>query len=86
MIGSTLLAGVVITVPLVLRFYYLIPYRTERRQYVTDNVSAWLYWAAANVLLSWYLAMIVDVVPIISNLVIDLVWGEINEGVRSRLE
>lgn len=86
LIGSTLLAAIIVTVPLVLHFYYLVPHRTEHRRYVTDNVSAWLYWAAANLLLSWYLAMVVDSIPIVCNLVVDLVWGEISESVRSRIE
>lgn len=86
LIGSTLLAGVIVAVPIVLHFYYLIPHHTERRQYVADNVSAWLYWTAANLLLSWYLAMIVDSIPIICNIIISLAWGEITESVRSRVE
>ncbi|KAF8592464.1 hypothetical protein K439DRAFT_1625826 [Ramaria rubella] len=86
LVGSTLLAGVIVSVPLILHFYYLAPVRTEHRQTITDNVSAWLYWAAANILLSWYLAMIVDIIPVICNLLIGLAWGEINESVRSRIE
>ena len=86
LIGSTLLAGVIVAVPLILHFYYLVPDPTQHRQYITDNISAWLYWAAANILLSWYLAMIVDIIPVVCEMVIDVVWGEVTETVRSRIE
>ncbi|KAF8528910.1 Mechanosensitive ion channel-domain-containing protein [Hysterangium stoloniferum] len=86
LVGSTILAGVVAAVPIILHFYYLRPHRSEHRQYIADNVSAWLFWAAANILVSWYLAMIVDVIPAVSNLFIFVAWGEISETVRSRVE
>ena len=86
LVGSTLLACLIVAVPLALHFLYLVPNPTQHHQYITDNVSAWLYWAAANILLSWYLAMIVDIIPGMCDMVIDLAWGEVTETVRSRIE
>lgn len=81
-----MLAGIIATIPIILHFYYYRPDPTERRKYIADNVSAWLYWTAANILLSWYLAMIVDIMPGLANLLIIGLWGDLNETLRSRVE
>ena len=86
LVGSTILSGVITAVPIILHFYYYKPHPTERRRYITDNVSAWLYWTAANILVSWYLALIVDIIPNVFNVLILAVWGEISENIRSRVE
>jgi len=86
LIGSTILSGLIVAIPLILHFFWFAPNPTDERGYITDNVSAWLYWAAANILLSWYLAMIVDIIPGVANMLIIAVWGEINETLRSRVE
>lgn len=74
------------TVPILLHFEYFEPHKTEHRKYITDNVSAWLYWAAANLLISWYLALIIDLVPHIATFFVDIVWGELTEGFKSNME
>lgn len=51
-----------------------------------DNVEAWLFWTAANVSVSWFLALIVDIIPSIIRFVIVLVWGHVSEAVKNKLE
>ncbi|KAF8706854.1 Mechanosensitive ion channel, partial [Rhizoctonia solani] len=86
LIGSTITAGLLATAPILLRIYYLKPHRTEHRTYVTDTVSAWLFWAAANVLVSWYIAVLIDLVPHIIAFAVDTVWGTVSEQLKSRIE
>lgn len=86
LIGSTLLAGALVAVPILLHIYYLKPHRTSHREFITGNVSAWLYWAAANVLISWYLALLIDIVPIVTAYAVDVVWGDVSEAFKSKVE
>lgn len=72
LIGSTILSGLIAAVPIIMHFYYLKPHRNPHREYVTDNVSAWLFWLAANILISWYLAMIINIIPAIVTWFVDL--------------
>jgi hypothetical protein len=53
---------------------------------VDINIEAWLFWAAANVVISWGLAMIVDIVPAIIRFVIAVSWGHVSESLKSKLE
>ena len=53
---------------------------------MTDNVEAWLFWAAANFLVSWFLGFIIDIIPAIFTWSIFLVWGGITEAIKSRVE
>jgi hypothetical protein len=86
LIGSTITAGLLAAAPIILRIYYLKPHRTEHRAYVTDTVSAWLFWAAANVLVSWYIAVLIDLIPHIVAFAVDTVWGTVSEQLKSRIE
>lgn len=67
-------------------FLWYKPHPTEHRRYVTDNVEAWLFWSAANLTISWYLAVIIDVLPMIVRFLISAIWGHVSEGVKSRTE
>ena len=51
-----------------------------------DNVEAWLYWAAANLTISWYLALCIDVLPIFVRFLIAAFWGHVSEGVKNNIE
>lgn len=53
---------------------------------MTDNVEAWLFWAAANILISWYLAMAVDIIPAIVRFLISASWGHVSESVKNKIE
>ncbi|CAE6458333.1 unnamed protein product [Rhizoctonia solani] len=86
LIGSTITAGLLAAAPIILRIYYLKPNRTEHRIYVTDTVSAWLFWAAANVLVSWYIAVLIDLIPHILAFAVDTVWGTVSEQLKSKIE
>ena len=78
--GSTLPAGVIVAIPLILHFYYLVPDPTQHRQ--TSLTTS----PPGCILLSWYLAMIVDIIPVFCEMVIDLAWGEVTETIWSRIK
>ena len=80
------MAGILITPPLLVHFFWYKPHPTEHRRYVKDNLEAWLFWAAANVSISWFLALIVDIVPIVIRIIISIAWGHVSEVIKSRLE
>lgn len=61
-------------------------HKTEHRRYVKDNVQCWLFWLASNLLISWYLALLVDLVSTVIQYFLAAVWGHISESVKSRLE
>lgn len=86
LIGSTLLAAILITPALLVHFFWYKPHPTDYRHFVNINIEAWLFWAAANVVISWGLAMIIDIVPAIIRVVIAVTWGHVSETVRTKLE
>ncbi|KAI6047029.1 Mechanosensitive ion channel-domain-containing protein [Pisolithus marmoratus] len=86
LIGSVVLAGVLVTPALILYFFWYKPHPTDHRRYVTQNVEAWLFWAAANVVVSWGLAMIVDIIPVIIRMLISISWGHVSEEIKTRIE
>lgn len=86
LIGSTILSGLIITPALILHFFWYKPHPTDHRKFVKDNVEAWLFWAAANVSISWGLALIVDIIPVVIRIIISIAWGHVSEVVKSRLE
>lgn len=51
-----------------------------------DNIGAWFYFAAFNVLLSWYLAVLIDLAPLAVTGVITLLWGEVTEAMKVHVE
>ena len=86
LVGSTFLAGLIVTPALFVHFYWYKPHPSEHRRYVNQNVQGWLVWAAANIVVSWYLAMIVDVIPIIVRYFISATWGHVSEAVKTKIE
>ncbi|KAF9246905.1 Mechanosensitive ion channel-domain-containing protein [Melanogaster broomeanus] len=86
LIGSTFLAGVLVTPALLVHFFWYKPHPTDHRRYVDQNVEAWLFWAASNVVISWGLAMIVDIIPAVVRILISISWGHVSEEVKSHIE
>ncbi|KIJ19879.1 hypothetical protein PAXINDRAFT_67451 [Paxillus involutus ATCC 200175] len=86
LIGSTFLAAVLVTPALLIHFFWYKPHPTDYRRYVDQNVEAWLFWAAANVVISWGLAMIVDIIPVVARILISISWGHVSEEVKSQIE
>ncbi|OJA15633.1 hypothetical protein AZE42_04844 [Rhizopogon vesiculosus] len=86
LIGSTFLAAVLATPAILVHFFWYKPHSTEYRHYVDINLEAWLFWAAANVVISWGLAMAIDIVPAIIRLAIAISWGHVSETVKTKLE
>lgn len=80
------LGGLLITAPILLRFYWYEKNPTEERRYILSNIEAWLFWAAANLIVSWWLALIIDLVPVIFLTLISIGWGHISEGVKGSVE
>ncbi|KAF8558963.1 hypothetical protein OG21DRAFT_1503412 [Imleria badia] len=86
LIGSTFLACILVTPALLVHFFWYKPHPTSYRHYVDLNIQAWLFWAAANVVISWGLAMIVDIIPAITRILISISWGHVSEEVKSHIE
>ncbi|KAJ7124777.1 Mechanosensitive ion channel-domain-containing protein [Mycena crocata] len=86
LIGSTFLAAVLVTPGVILYFFWYKPDKSAFRHKVTLNVQAWLFWAAANLLISWYLAVIIDIVPSIVRFLISASWGHVSEMIKTRIE
>ncbi|KAG5645782.1 hypothetical protein DXG03_005319 [Asterophora parasitica] len=85
-IGSTFLAGLLVIPGVIVHIYWYNPHPTDRRRYVKDNVQAWLFWAAANLVISWYLAMAVDVIPVLVRFLVAGFWGHVSETVKTKFE
>ncbi len=83
LIGSTFLTGVLVTVGVLLHVYWDDP---SPEHLAKLNVEAWLFWTAANLLISWYLALLVDLVPIVVRYTIMAAWGHVSETIKTRLE
>lgn len=86
LIGSTLLSCLIVTPPLIVHFVWYKNKPTDHRRYVDRNVQAWMFWVAANITISWFLALIVDVVPILIQYFLLATWGHVSEAIKSRLE
>ncbi|KAJ7087215.1 Mechanosensitive ion channel-domain-containing protein [Mycena belliarum] len=86
LIGSTFLAAVLVAPAVLLHFFWYKPNRTDFRHKVTLNVEAWLFWAAANLVISWYLALLIDLVPSFVRFFISVSWGHVSEMIKSRIE
>ncbi|KAG8218341.1 Mechanosensitive ion channel-domain-containing protein [Butyriboletus roseoflavus] len=86
LIGSVFLAGILVAPALLVHFFWYKPHPTSYRHYVDQNIEAWLFWAAANVVISWGLAMIVDIVPATTRILISIAWGHVSEKVKSHIE
>lgn len=82
-IGSVFLAGLMVTGPILVHFFWYEKNPTEHRRYVLDNVEAWLFWAAANLLVSWCLGLLIDLVPVVVLGIISLGWGHVSEQVKN---
>ncbi|KAI0791637.1 Mechanosensitive ion channel-domain-containing protein [Irpex lacteus] len=86
LIGSTIISGLLVAPALLIHFFWYKPHPTEHRRYVKDNVEAWLFWAGANTSISWYLALIVDILPTVVRFLIAGFWGHVSEGLKSNIE
>lgn len=103
-LGSLFLAVILAAPAVLVNYLWYKPNPTTDRAYVKDNISAWLFWAAANMIVSWALAFIgkqlahnitvlniksfhvVDLIPIIARLLLQIFWGRISEGTKTRME
>jgi hypothetical protein len=85
-IGSIVTAGLLVTPPLILKYYWYQPHPTPQRLYILQNIEAWLFWAAAQVIISWVLALMVDIVPAVVTGTISIVWGHVSEYIKTRIE
>lgn len=86
LIGSTVLSGLLITPALIVHFFWYKVDPTEKRWYIDKNIQAWLFWVASNITISWFLAMMIDVVPLFVQYFLIATWGHVSEAVKTRLE
>ncbi|KAL7413540.1 hypothetical protein BDY24DRAFT_434761 [Mrakia frigida] len=84
--GSTFLSACLVSIPVAVYFLYEKPDPTERRKYVSDNIGAWFYFAAFNMLVSWYLAVAVDLIPAVATMFVHIFWGEVQESMKTHVE
>ena len=80
------MAGLLVLGPILLKVFWLDPHRNSHRQFVWDQVAAWVFWVAANLLLSWYFAFLVNLIPVVAKEAVEIVWGEVSESTKTRLE
>ncbi|CAO1612772.1 unnamed protein product [Parajaminaea phylloscopi] len=88
-LGNLLLSALLVVPAIVLQFLY----RNEatdanrvRRDYVTDNVQAWLIWASFNLFMSWVFHIFVEIFPRLCLGVVALVWGRTNQATLNAVE
>ncbi|KAI0028303.1 Mechanosensitive ion channel-domain-containing protein, partial [Vararia minispora EC-137] len=86
LIGTIVLAGILVAGPILVYEFWYKPHPSESRRYTLDNVEAWLFWAAANLVISWWLALIVDLIPSTARWVVGAFWGHVSEAVKSNIE
>ncbi|KAA1126599.1 hypothetical protein PGTUg99_029464 [Puccinia graminis f. sp. tritici] len=89
-IGNIILSLMFIIPPLVLRYtgYYQsgdTPSAATTR-YIYDNVAAWLFWGSYNILASWVLNFMTELIPRVIVLLVGIVWGDVNETIKGRVE
>lgn len=51
-----------------------------------DNIGAWFYFFAFNVLVSWYLAVLLDLLPLAVIALVRAVWGSVTEKMKIHVE
>ena len=86
LIGSVVLAGLIVTPALIVHFHWYNANPTPSRLFIKDNVEAWLFWAAANLIISWFLAMVIDIIPVLIRFFLSISWGHVSEHVKTRIE
>ncbi|KAK2466332.1 hypothetical protein APHAL10511_001974 [Amanita phalloides] len=86
LIGSTLLAGLLVTAGILVQVLWYEPHKTDHRRFVKDNVQCWLFWLASNIVISWYLAVLVDLVPTVVQKFLSALWGHVSESMKTRFE
>lgn len=69
-----------------MKFLWLDKHDSENNHFIWEQVCAWVFWVAANLILSWYFAFLVDIFPVLAKLIVQIVWGEVSEMIKSRLE
>ena len=85
LVGSTILAGLIAAIPTIIHFFWYKPHPTSHRRWVSDNISAWFYWGAANLLISWYLAAILNLLPLVTTWVVHATWGTVTERFKGNV-
>lgn len=89
-IGNIFLSLVFIIPPIILRYgghhQSGISPSASNSKYVYDNVAAWFIWASYNILSSWVLHFLIELVPRAVVLLVGIVWGDVNEAIKGRVE
>lgn len=89
-IGNIFLSLVFIIPPIILRYggYYQSGDSPSaiNSKYVYDNVAAWFIWASYNIMSSWVLHFLIELVPRAIVLLVGIVWGDVNETIKGRVE
>ncbi|MBW0542438.1 hypothetical protein O181_082153 [Austropuccinia psidii MF-1] len=89
-IGNIFLSIILLIPPFILRFrgFYQFgdsPHQIHTR-YIYDNVAAWMFWASYNLLASWVLHLLIELVPRLLVFLVDVIWGEVSEVIKTYVE
>ncbi|KAH9467771.1 hypothetical protein MJO28_006181 [Puccinia striiformis f. sp. tritici] len=89
-IGNIFLSLLCLIPPLVLRYtgYYQTGDSQEsiKTRFIYDNVAAWLFWASYNIVASWVLNFLTELIPRSIVLLVGIVWGDVNENIKGQVE
>lgn len=88
-LGNFILSAILVVPAIVLQFTY----RNEgpeseraKRDYVTDNVQAWLIWAAFNLHVEWWIHLLIELFPRAAIAIVTGFWGNVSQRVLSFVE
>ncbi|KAI9621915.1 hypothetical protein H4Q26_015350 [Puccinia striiformis f. sp. tritici PST-130] len=89
-IGNIMISVVCLVPPFVLRYrgYYQSGDSSSARKtrFIYDNVAAWLFWASFNILAMWVLNFLTELIPRIIVLLVGIVWGDVGESFKGKVE
>lgn len=88
-LGNFILSATLVVPAIVLQFTYRNAgpeSERENRVYVTDNVQAWLIWAAFNLHVEWWIHLIVELFPRAAIAIVSGFWGSVSQRVLSFVE
>lgn len=88
-LGNFIISATLVVPAIVLQYTYRnkgpISERT-RRDYVTDNVQAWLIWASFNLHVEWWIHLIIELFPRAAIAIVGAVWGNVSQHILSFVE
>lgn len=88
-LGNFILSATLVVPAIVLQYTYRNAgpeSEQTKRDYITDNVQAWLIWVAFNLHVEWWIHLIVELFPRAAIAIVSGVWGSVSQRVLSFVE